>query len=674
MTLRMVQLARAGRLSEAREVLRVYLADAPTDGPMLYNLACLDLYLQENDQALDDLELALANGYTNFRLIETDRDLNPLRENPRFTEMVARFEEEFRQEFLDRALYLDEGYTAEGILLQPAPGLAAMVGDSRPEVSVSFDSKNLLVTLSVKGVDGGADGPPWQGGSGVLVNLVHPISPDDYESRRYFSFGFFGGEDRPQAALVGMHGQVLLKTEPDLSPVITHGKSRTTYEIAIPWENFTPYAPPLDQEMGLNIFYLGVGRGASRPVFALMNEDRLSFEAAPWRRYVPVHFLDSDRTVPVMRGRLYERLAMGDSLGVQLAIWSDAQGRAECRFTMHPLGQSEVMVGDPVVMDFACETELNFFNTYLPLQDVASGSYLLRTEVTEPDGIVFSLEFPFDNLEQDWASTLNERVYAIKSPEQSILNYHLFSLVRQAEVRHPQDDASDLHRARAEVIRLIELVETGGSCLPESGLFRGGITSDVMTQRSCAMYLPRGYRQWAKPQLVMVLPPEPGSEDDLARSLGTALEGKLEAIVLVPQSHGFTGLAPEKSAEETVLALQWAQTLFPTGEVILAGLGQGTDAALEASLRRPDLSQAVLLDGDQIFQDMSGFSEAEVRKALGSRSNPHQYILSSGSLASPRLPVLVAVMQKQGFQVHSVPIQASALDAEILASWLLSGR
>ena len=71
---------------------------------MLYNLTCLDLWLEDKDQALEDLERALENGYTNFRLMENDRDLNLLRDDPRFTEMVDRFENEFRQEFQAHAL------------------------------------------------------------------------------------------------------------------------------------------------------------------------------------------------------------------------------------------------------------------------------------------------------------------------------------------------------------------------------------------------------------------------------------------------------------------------------------------------------------------------------------------------------------------------------------------
>ncbi|MBU8870840.1 MAG: hypothetical protein KOO60_08285 [Gemmatimonadales bacterium] len=674
MILRMLQLGRAGRIADAREAMRSYLVDNPTDGVMFYNLTCLDLMLDEKEQALQDMERALSNGFTNFRIIETDRDIRSLRNDPRFVEMVTRSEEKFRSTFQSRALFLDEGYLAEGIVLHPAPQVTASGGSLNPEISVSFNSTGLQINLSVDDFCSSEETPPWKGGCGVLVNLVQPMSPDDYESRRYFSFGFYSLNGRPQAVLVGKHGKVLLQPEPGLVPVITRQGSLSTYEIAIPWEQFKPYAPPLDQEMGLNIFYLGAGQGASRPVYSLMDEENLSFSASPWRRYVPINFLTSDRTVPVMRGRLYERLAQGDSLGVQLVLWSETEGQAQCSLSIHPQGNPTVTVGTPVGEIFPCETELNFLNTYIPLNEIPSGSYNVLAEISGPGGLTFTQEFPFDNLEQDWISSLNERVYALKIPEQSTLYYHLFALARQLDYRHPQEEASGLHMARAEVVRLIELCEAGGSCLPDSGLFRGGFTSDVMTQRFCSMYLPQGYREWDSPQLLVVLPPEPGSEDDLARSLGEALAGKAEVIVMVPQSHGYSSLALGKTADETALALEWARSLFSGGPVTLVGLGKSTDAALETSLRRPDLCKEVFIEGDQIYSDLIGFSEAAVWEALGDRSNPIPYYLTHGTLASPRLPVIVPSMRKLGLEVTTLSVNAPAMNAAALATWFLSHR
>jgi hypothetical protein len=674
MILRVVQLAQAGRVPEAREDLRAYLRKNPRDATMYYNLTCLDLFLKETDQALADLELALTNGYSNFRLIDNDRDLVLLHKDPRYTEMVSRFENDYRKVFHASTLYLDEGIRTEGLFLKPQNAGSIESPAPKPEVSIEFNGRELLVTVDVVDASYNDGAPPWQGGCGVLVNLVFPLSPDDYESKRYFSYGFFAKEGRPEAALVGKHGQVLLQSIPSLKPQITPRSDGARYEISIPWERFAPYAPPLDQDMGLNIFYVGASQAGSRPVFSLMSEDRLSFEANPWRRYVPVSFFPGELTEPVMRGRLYEQLCESETVGVQLALWSKTEGSARCRFSIQSQKEPELTIGTPVEEIFPCETELNFFNHSLDISELPGGSFQLSVEVTGSDGLTFSEVYPFDNFEMDWISSLNERVHAIDSPEQSILRYHLFSLSRKIDIRHPHDDASGLHQARADVVRMIELCETGSSCLPAGGLFRGGFTSDVMTQRFCSMYLPKGHKSLRSPHLLVVLPPEPGSEDDLARNLGTALEGKTDTIVLVPQSNGFSSLATDKAANHTLLAIQWAQSLFQSGAVTLVGLGKGTEAALEASLRRPDLCQEILLDVDPLFQDLNGFSKAGIMEVLGSRPNQRPYTLVSKSPAAGRPRLIEGAMAQLGLQVKTILWDPSLHGSVWLPSWFLSSH
>ena len=221
---------------------------------------------------------------------------------------------------------------------------------------------------------------------------------------------------------------------------------------------------------------------------------------------------------------------------------------------------------------------------------------------------------------------------------------------------------------------MIELCEAGSSCLPARGLFRGGYTSDVMTQRFCEMYLPRGYDRLPNPHLLIVLPSEPGSEEALALNLGTALEEKSDTIVLVPQSHGFSSLATGKAADHTELAIQWAQDLFQAGAVTLVGLGNGTDAAMETSLRRPDLCQTILLDGDHLYRDMSEFSASGVKEALGPRNNPRPYILASASPAAGRFVLVESAMKQLGLQVQTIPLDPSIQTSSWLVSWFLSSH
>lgn len=670
MTLRVIQLARSGQVDQARSTLDTYLQAHPTDGTMYYNLTCLDLVLRDTEHALASLEKALANGYTNFRLMESDPDLQSLRDDPRYQELVAAAEASFQEDFQSRALLLDEGYPGREVELPSnVSGADAAV---RAFVSAVFDRVALRVRLDVADAGYSDAALPWEGGSGVLVNLILPLSPEDYESRRYFSLGFHAAKGRPAAVLIARHGQVLMQPVPGLEPVIEREGDRVRYDITIPWEQFAPYAPPLDQELGLNVFYLARSAGPSREVCALMPETRLSFEASPWRRYVPVSFLDSDRSAPVLRGRLYNRLCESDSLGLQLALRCREEGTAEARFRI--LDDDGAPLQPPVAVDFPAEADLNFFNANIDVAGLPVGSYRLRTELQTPDGDRFEATYAFDRFEKGWVRRLDERIHELKTREQSTLKYHLFRLARRLERRHPQDPAGALRAAYAEVAGMVVRCEQGGSCLPENGLFRGGFSTDAMTHRFCSMYLPTGYREFETPQVLMVLPPEPGSEDALAVRIGSALEGRSETIVLVPQSSGDSSIATDRAAAHTIQAMQWAQELFGSGAVTLAGIGQGSDAALEASLQRPDLCQEILLDGEQLFHSLASLDGESVRRSLGERPNRRPYYLTARDPSTGRAAVVAAALQQSGYQTLGFAADPARPWSERLAEWFLQSR
>ncbi len=667
--LRMVQLARSGRIDQAQNVLRNYLQDNTGDGTMHYNLTCLDLLLMQKDQAMIDLENALKNGYTNFRLIEVDADLNRLRDDPRFLPLIEQYQTDFIEDFHSRALYLEEGYPAQKLSLELQ---STRGGELKPQVAVAFNARELLLTLTVDETPGESQKPPWENGSGVMVNLVHPVSPDDYDSRRYYSYAFYLNEGQARATLVGRHKEVFLQSIPPLKPTITQQGNTTTYEIAIAWEFFDPYAPSLDPEMGLNVFYFTAGEEATRSVYSLMPEKKMAYQANTWRRYIPVTFLDSDRSTARLRGRLYDRLTEGVELGIQLAFWSEAEGDARCRFSFHPKSNPGTALITDVHEKIFCDPELNFFNFYLNLADLPVGSIILKAEVTDPNGRVFVREFPFDNFKDQWLASLNERVHQLKNTEQSTLMYHLFLLTRLAENRHIQSDASHIHQAYANMVRMIELSESGATCLPDQGLFKSGFATAPMVMRFCTMHLPLGFKDEKDLQLLMVLPPQPQTEDSIAQSIGQTLGDNPNTIVLVPQSHGYSSLDAVTAAKETVLAMKWATELFGEKSLTLVGLGHGADAALGASLLSPDLCNQVLLDGQQLYSDLEELSSATVGEALGDNLNQLPYTMVEGKSISERTQLIQSTMRALGFKIELISLDSDTLDIPWISRWFLA--
>jgi adenylate cyclase len=56
---------------------------------VLYGIACLFTRLGEVDEAADHFERAVRAGFRNRRWIESDPDLDPIREHPRYRAAVA---------------------------------------------------------------------------------------------------------------------------------------------------------------------------------------------------------------------------------------------------------------------------------------------------------------------------------------------------------------------------------------------------------------------------------------------------------------------------------------------------------------------------------------------------------------------------------------------------------
>ena len=84
-------LAALGRDKEAIDWMQKIIDEDPADAGNRYDEACLYVRLGRYDDALDRLEKAFECGYRNFVHLTYDRDMDPLRDLPRYKELVARY-------------------------------------------------------------------------------------------------------------------------------------------------------------------------------------------------------------------------------------------------------------------------------------------------------------------------------------------------------------------------------------------------------------------------------------------------------------------------------------------------------------------------------------------------------------------------------------------------------
>jgi hypothetical protein len=80
-------LYRAGRVDEAKEILRGVVDRHPGAFGSVYNLACVESLTGEHDAALEHLRIAVAGDERLRDHARTDTDLDPIRSDPRFPDL-----------------------------------------------------------------------------------------------------------------------------------------------------------------------------------------------------------------------------------------------------------------------------------------------------------------------------------------------------------------------------------------------------------------------------------------------------------------------------------------------------------------------------------------------------------------------------------------------------------
>jgi hypothetical protein len=80
-----------GNLDEAEKDLQAARSHAPQQPLVAYNTAILRLKQHRVDDALRELDASFAAGFNYFEQLDMDNDLDPIRDNPRFVALLAKY-------------------------------------------------------------------------------------------------------------------------------------------------------------------------------------------------------------------------------------------------------------------------------------------------------------------------------------------------------------------------------------------------------------------------------------------------------------------------------------------------------------------------------------------------------------------------------------------------------
>jgi tetratricopeptide (TPR) repeat protein len=81
-----------GRYAQGLQIDKRLIQLRPTDPLAHYNLACSFALLKKPEQSLKTLRRAVELGYRDFRYMREDRDLDSIRQDPRFRQLLREYE------------------------------------------------------------------------------------------------------------------------------------------------------------------------------------------------------------------------------------------------------------------------------------------------------------------------------------------------------------------------------------------------------------------------------------------------------------------------------------------------------------------------------------------------------------------------------------------------------
>ncbi len=505
--------------------LRAYLQRVPDDPVMRYNLACLDARRGEVDQALTELRLALRHGYRRLDQVRQDPDLASLQADPRLEALLTAHADTLTAAAASATIKVSGDQWSD-----PRP----LVGGGTVRVRVTVDALEVATDVLTEATAG------W------LVVAV-PSDPAAYESSRWFQYQLQRQGDR-------------LVAEPATA-------TASGSHLSVPWSSLVPHQPPLDLLLGLNLV---LDTPAGRR--SLVVDPLLAAGDVGWRRYAPLVIDPGERPLALLTARPDTRLAIGDTVAVEVAC----QGQADGEVLVSMLVDGDEVAALPVFSEFG----LGYDTALLPLGADGARWVSLAAAAGELrwSGQVF-------HLPSDWFLTRNAALEAVAGVEQDIVRFWLFRVLRGQQGFDPRSDPTPLAEAVAAVEALLARQAATGSVLPDSATVMAVAVrtgGDALVEaRVC---LPPTARRPAATAATLVLVDDAMALDRVAADLHAHDPDRLVLVLPAAPTAGADGA----TVARIHAAGQWLRKLVPAVKSVdLVGVGRAATSAVLAAMVAP---------------------------------------------------------------------------------------
>jgi len=548
-------------------------------------------YAVENniDLSLTWMEKAINNGYTDYLEFKRDDDFKPIQSHPKFNKLMELGKQQAIKKNEEKAIHLK---TNEWNNFE----LESRYDLPKITMSLSFDHENFYIKALVNDAHFKDGNRAWRYGDGFFINIANPVDFDNVYTNRFYAYGFCLENGTPIAVLVNKDGKYYLGPVQGLTPKIDvdQEKNQANYTITIPWSRLYPFHPLMDNKAGINIRYNSQNDDRSRKRLQYMEDNHFDSEDTKLRRYVPLYFEQSPKSVLHITGKMETRLLSSDHAKVKIATWAPEDLSANISITIKDKDEKNVL-----------ETSFT--------QKLSSGRSLIEREIKlpKPEGF-YQLQVSLDKkvrwndsffkFDKSALSTLKTGIQQLDKGESNVvlrnsidaLTYRFIELENQIAGFTDRHTPENVQKNLGELNALFETCKQTGSIYTKSGYLISAFKSPLdSTLQPFSIYLPNNFDPTKSYDLLVGLHGSGVTEVGFLRWTARAYADR-DFILIGPRGRDLSAWYLGITENDVADLVKLTKKIFNIKKTLVCGFSMGGYGVWRMSFLHPELFDAAI--------------------------------------------------------------------------------
>ncbi|MGE5497951.1 MAG: prolyl oligopeptidase family serine peptidase, partial [Syntrophothermus sp.] len=621
--------------------------------------------------ALIWVEKAVRHGFTDYKFIRQDQDLNNIKDTPAFSRLLEDARQLMLKNFYNSAISLQKGYWNSF-------NLKSRYLFPKVNLSMGFDGDSLRILATVYDNHFIDQDRSWRYGDGFFITAAFPGQGDTVETDKFLSFGFSLENKKPVSVVVSRDGIYQLRGSNTASILlqVDSVKHKADYRISIPWSTLYPFNPLADSSAGINIIYISRNEDGSRKILKYFDDPNYDTEATNKRRFAPLYFRQSDKSGFQLSGELEKRLLTDNSAAVKLTVYAPAEFSARVLITVSD-STGKIISEKNYTEIFQAGKSTIYKNIDSP---VSEGSYNISVMLND----TIKWKDSFYRLEAGTTGRFRKEISLIPSSGDKILINSIAAVGNYIEELDKMIASFDKRKDpfavknKVEKIRnLIKMCKVNKNIYCEPGYLQSAFLSVADSSlQPFSVYLPEGFDIRKEYNLICALHGSGVDESQTVISSGKEFCGR-DNIVIGPRGRDLSSWYTGKSEDDAVNLIKTAKEIFRIKKTILYGFSMGGYGTWRISFLHPELFDGAIIVSGIPFNIKNNEPADNMNTHLGRAVNLPFLVIhgtEDHSLDIKHTDDFIEALRKRNYNVKYIRIPGAGhgnfKSSEMIKEWL----